>query len=94
MTTTTIRMPEDLKARVAAAAEKTGTTPHGFVLAAIAEKTEQTELRDQFDTDAETRYSHIVESGKTISWDAMRAYLEQRVAGKSVKRPSAQKLAR
>ena len=94
MTTTTIRMPEDLKARVAAAAKKAGTTPHGFVLAAIEEKAEQTELRSQFETDAEARYSHIVESGKTISWDAMRTYLEQRVAGKSVKRPAARKLAR
>ena len=94
MTTTTIRMPEDLKARVAAAAERTGTTPHGFVLAAIVEKAEQTELRDQFESVAETRYSRIVDSGKTISWEAMRAYLEQRVAGKSVKRPVARKLAR
>jgi len=94
MTTTTIRMPEDLKARVAAAAKKAGTTPHGFVLAAIAEKAERTELRGQFEAAAEARYADIVDSGKTISWDAMRAYLEQRVAGKSVKRPAARKLAR
>ena len=94
MTTTTIRMPEDLKARVAAAAEKTGTTPHGFVLAEIAEKAEQTELRDQFESGAEARYSRIVDSGKAISWDAMRVYLEQRVVGKSGKPPTARKLAR
>ena len=94
MTTTTIRMPEDLKARVAAAAKRSGTTSHGFMLDAIAEKAEQAELRADFDTVAEARYARIVDSGKTIPWDAMRHYLEQRLAGKAVKRPAARKLAR
>ena len=94
MTTTTIRMPEDLKARVASAARRSGTTPHGFMLEAIAEKAEQAELRADFDTVAEERYARIVDSGKTVSWDKMRGYLEQRLAGKSLKRPLARKLAR
>lgn len=94
VSTTTIRMPEDLKARVAAAAKRSGTTPHGFMLAAIAEKAEQAELRADFDAVAEARYARIVDSGKSISWNEMRGYLEQRLAGKSVKRPSARKLAR
>lgn len=94
MTTTTIRMPEDLKARVAAAAKRSGMTPHGFMLDAIAEKAEQAELRADFDAVAEARYARIVDSGKTVSWQEMRKYLEQRLAGKSVKRPAARKLAR
>ena len=94
MTTTTIRMPEDLKARVAAAAKRSGTTSHGFMLNAIAEKAEQAELRADFDTVAEKRYARIVDSGETIPWEAMRHYLEQRLAGNSVKRPAARKLAR
>jgi len=94
MTTTTIRMPDDLKARVAAAAKRSGTTPHGFMLEAIAEKAEQAELRADFDTLAEDRYARIVDSGKTVSWSEMRGYLEQRLAGSSVKRPPARKLAR
>ena len=44
MPTTTIRLPEDLKARVAVAAKRSGMTPHGFMLEAIAEKTEQENL--------------------------------------------------
>lgn len=94
MTTTTLRIPEDLKARVAAAAKRSGTTSHGFMLDAIAQMAEQAELRDDFDTVAEKRYARIVDSGKTIPWDAMRHYLEQRLAGKPVKRPIARKLAR
>ena len=94
MSTTTIRLPESLKARVAAAAKRSGTTTHGFILDAIAEKTEQEDLRAAFDADAEERYAHIVATGKTIPWQEMRGYLEERLAGKEVKRPVARKLAR
>lgn len=94
MSTTTIRMPDDLKARVVAAAKRSGTTPHGFMLEAIAEKAQQAELRADFDTVAEDRYARIVDTGKSVPWNEMRVYLEQRLAGKSVKRPLARKLAR
>ncbi|NCT87817.1 CopG family transcriptional regulator [Stenotrophomonas acidaminiphila] len=36
--TTTIRLPDELKARIAEMAKETGMTPHGFILEAIAEK--------------------------------------------------------
>ena len=94
MSTTTIRLPEELKARVAAAAKRSGTTTHNFILEAIAKKTEQDDLRADFDAVAEERYAHIVATGKTIPWQEMRGYLEDRVAGKKVKRPVARKLAR
>jgi predicted transcriptional regulator len=94
MSTTTIRLPENLKARVAAAAKRAGTTTHGFILDAIAEKAEQEEMRAVFDAEAEDRYARIVATGKTIPWQEMRGYLEDRLAGKEVKRPVARKLAR
>lgn len=37
MSTTTIRLPEELKVRIARAAEQAGTTAHHFILEAIAE---------------------------------------------------------
>jgi predicted transcriptional regulator len=94
MSTTTIRLPEDLKARVAAAAERAGTTAHGFILEAIAEKADQAERRTDFHDVAEKRYADLVASGKTIAWEKMRSYLEDRTAGKKVARPAAKKLGR
>lgn len=94
MSTTTIRLPEDLKASVAAAAERSGKTSHSFILEAIAEKVEQEQRRSDFDDVAEKRFAGIVASGKTIAWNDMRAYLEKRLAGKSARRPAARKLAR
>ena len=94
MPTTTIRLPEDLKARIAVAATRAGTTSHNFILQAIAEKAEQEELRSDFNQVAEERYARIVATGKTISWQEMRNYLEQRVEGKKAKQPAAKKMAR
>lgn len=94
MPTTTIRLPDDLKARVAAAAKQAGTTAHAFILAAIAEKAEQAERRADFDAVAETRYARIAATGKTIPWQEMRGYLEARIAGKVAKRPVGRRLAR
>lgn len=94
MSTTTIRLPKELKARVAAAAERAGNTPHGFILEAIAEKTDQAERRADLHEVAQTRYSGLLSSGKTIPWEKMRSYLEARVAGKRVARPRARKPSR
>ncbi len=94
MTTTTIRLPDELKARVAAAAKRAGTTSHNFILEAIAEKAALADQRAEFDAVAEQRYARIVESGKTIPWSEMRGYLEDRLAGKAAKRPAARKLAK
>ena len=94
MSTTTIRLPKSLKTRVAVAAERAGTTAHGFILEAIAEKADREAQSADFLDTAEQRYANIVASGKTIPWKKMRAYLEDRVAGKTAVRPQARKLAR
>lgn len=94
MSTTTIRLPEALKLRIAEVAKRTGTTAHAFILDAIAEKAAQEEQRAEFDAVAEARYARIVETGKTIAWKDMRGYLENRLAGKAAQRPQARKLAK
>ena len=94
MSTTTIRLPDDFKTRIAVAAKRTGSTAHSFILDAIAEKIAQEEKLSNFNDLADTRYATIVSSGRTIPWDQMRGYLEDRLAGKKVSRPLPRKLAR
>ena len=94
MSTTTIRIPEDLKARVTNVAKRAGTTPHSLILEAISDRVNQEERRGDFNELADTRYAHIIATGKTISWNEMRGYLEDRLAGKTTTRPVARKLAR
>jgi len=94
MSTTTIRLPDELKDRVAAAAEKTGKTTHSFIIEAIAEKTDAEERRSHFHEIAEKRYAGIVATGETIPWSEMRPYLAGRVTGKKTRSPAPRKLAR
>ncbi len=94
MSTTTIRLPDDLKARVATAAKKAGKSAHSFILEAIAEKADDAERYSEFHALADQRFAAIAGSGKTIPWSEMRAYLEERVAGKKPRRPLPRKLAR
>lgn len=91
MSTTTIRLPDELKARIAIAAERAGKTTHSFILEAIAEKAELEELRADFDAEADARFAQIVSSGETIPWSEMRQYLADRLAGKKVPNPVAKK---
>ena len=92
MSTTTIRLPDDLKARVARAAKSAGTTSHNFILEAIAEKTGDQELRADFQAGAAQRLAKFMADGKTIPWADMRRYLEGRAAGKPSARPRARRV--
>jgi predicted transcriptional regulator len=94
MSTTTIRLSKELKDRVARAAERAGTTSHGFILEAIAEKAELEERKATFIETAEERYAGIVTSGKTIAWSEMRQYLERRISGSPARRPKPRRIAR
>jgi predicted transcriptional regulator len=89
MSTTTIRLPEELKERIARAAERAGKSTHSFILEALAEKADSEELRTAFESEAEARFANILSSGKTIPWADMRHYLEESAAGKQPPRPVA-----
>lgn len=94
MSTTTIRIEDDLKARVAAAAERAGKTPHAFILEAITQTVEQTELDEDFHRLADERWGRVLATGRTVPWSEAKAYLEERALGKKVRRPSARKPSR
>jgi len=94
MSTTTIRIEDDLKARVAAAAERAGKTAHAFILDAIAQTVEQVELDDDFHRVADERWAKVLATGKTVPWNEAKAYLEARSRGERPRKPSARKLGR
>ena len=94
MPTTTIRIEDDLKARIAAAAQHAGKTAHAFMLDAISQTVEQVELDNAFNTLADQRWANIQASGKTVPWDDAKAYLAARAGGESARKPAARKLAK
>lgn len=94
MSTTTIRLDEALKARVAEAAERSGKTAHAFILDAIAQTVEQAEFEAAFQRMADERWEKLLASGKTVAWDDAKGYLESRARGERVRKPVARKFAR
>lgn len=94
MSTTTIRIADELKARVAAAAHRTGKTAHSFILDAIAQTVEQVELDEEFHRLADERWAKVLSTGKTVSWEDAKGYLEARARGEEVRKPAARKLKR
>lgn len=91
MSTTTIRIEDDLKARLAAAAERAGKTTHAFILEAIVQTVEQSELDAEFHRVADSRWAQALATGKTVPWDEAKAYLEARARGERPRKPSARK---
>lgn len=94
MSTTTIRIEDDLKARVAAAAERAGKTAHAFIVEAIQQTVEQVELDEEFHRVADERWAKLLATGKTLPWDDAKAYLEARAQGDRPRKPAARKLGR
>ena len=91
MTTTTIRLEDELKARVAAAAERAGKTTHAFIRDAIVQTVEQAELDDAFHRLADERWTSILATGKTVNWDDTKNWLVARSRGEHPPRPASRK---
>ncbi|HMZ85698.1 MAG TPA: DUF1778 domain-containing protein [Giesbergeria sp.] len=89
MSTTTIRLEDELKARINAAAAQAGKTAHAFILDSLAQTVEQVELDNAFHAVAEERWARIRATGQTVAWDDAKAYLASRAQGKRPRKPSA-----
>ena len=91
MPTTTIRIDEDLKARVAAAAAREGKTAHAFIVDAIAQSVDQVELDDAFRHLADERWAKVLATGKTVPWDDAKSWIEARARGERISKPVSRK---
>lgn len=85
MSTTTIRSGDELKARIAAAAQREGKSAHAFIVDAIAQAVAQSELDEEFHRVAEKRWAKLLATGQTVSLDSARVHLDARL---KLERPS------
>lgn len=92
MTTTTIRLEDDLKARVAAAAKREGKSAHAFILDAIAQTVEQAEFAEELRRVAQVRWTKVLGTGKTVSWDDAKSYLRAQAVDGRAHKPAARKV--
>ncbi|MBA3903154.1 MAG: hypothetical protein C0522_05695 [Rhodocyclaceae bacterium] len=89
MTTTSLKLPDELKQRASKAAKKQGMTPHAFMVSAIEQAATVAEQRAAFVAEAEAARKSMLKTGKGYDADAVHAYLRDRVAGRKTARPKA-----
>lgn len=78
MSTTSIRIPDEIKERVALAAKQSGTSVHNFMVQAIIEKAEQQECLTAFNQLAEQRLDKLLATGNALDWSQVREQLQKR----------------
>lgn len=89
MTTTSLKLPDELKQRAAVAAQRQGVSPHAFMVQAIEQAAIAAERRAGFVADALAAREQMLASGKGYDADEVHAYLKARVAGRKAAKPKA-----
>jgi len=87
--TTTLKLPEELKARITAAAQASGKSPHAFMVEALETQARLTEMRQSFINDAIASAAEVDAGGALYAMEDVQSYILARTAGKAAKRPKA-----
>ncbi len=85
--TATIKVPPALKSRIAKVAEKSGRTPHAFMLAALERETAREERVEELVSEALAADAEIDAGGAIYAAEDVHAWIERLAAGKKPKRP-------
>jgi predicted transcriptional regulator len=89
MSTTSLKLPDELKQRAATAAQELGVSTHAFMVEAIRQAADAVEQRSQFVAEAIAARAEMLQSGLGHDADEVRAYLRARLNDKQAPRPDA-----
>ena len=89
MSTTTLKLHDELKQRAVAVAQHQGVSPHAFMVQAIEMATQAAEQRAEFVTAALAARETVLATGKGYDADEVHAYIKARLDGEKVAKPRA-----
>jgi predicted transcriptional regulator len=84
---TSIKLPEDLKKRIARAVKGTEQSAHAFMVEAIRQETERTEKRRGFLADAYAAHAEFQRSGTGYALAEVKAYYRAKLQGRRSRKP-------
>ncbi|MBS0338572.1 MAG: hypothetical protein JSS40_17575 [Proteobacteria bacterium] len=87
MATTTLKLPEDLKERIAPLADAAGKTPHAWMVEALASQAEMAEKRSAFMREADERLTRFEQTRAAYRAEDVHRYFLALAAGKKTARP-------
>ena len=79
MTTTTLRIEDTLRQRIARLAKVLEQTPHNFMLEALAQKVDEAEWKLSIQCEAQQRDAALQAGEPGVEWHEMRTYLRNRL---------------
>jgi len=88
---TTLKLPSELKDRVADAAQAAGQSPHAFMVEAIEAQTRLAERRREFISSALEAEREVAQSGLVYDGDEVLSYLQSKLSGQPERRPRRRK---
>lgn len=83
MSTTTLRIEDTLRERIARLAQAYGQTPHNFMLEALAQKADEVEWKLSLQREAQQRDAALQAGESGMEWHEMRTYLRDRLSAKA-----------
>lgn len=89
MSTTSLKLSDELKQRAASAAQELGISPHAFMVDAIRQAADAVEQRAQFVAQAAAARAEMLQNGLGHDADEVRTYLRQRIRDKHIPQPDA-----
>ena len=84
---TTLKLPPELKQRIAKVVEGTGQTPHAFMVEAIRQQTENAEKRREFVAAARRAHEDVERTGRAYDWEEVRDYHRAMLQGRKATKP-------
>jgi predicted transcriptional regulator len=91
---TTLKVPDDLRARLAEQAEAEGITPHAYMLEALKEKADRSDRRRDYLAAGASAMQKYERTGVAYAMEDVERYILGIAAGKKVRRPKPVKATR
>jgi predicted transcriptional regulator len=88
-TSTTLKLPEALKERIAPLAEAAGKTPHAWMVDALEAQAALAEMREAFLAEGQAAADAIDAGGPLYAAEEVHAYIAARATGQPARRPRA-----
>ena len=82
VSTTSLKLPDEIKLQAANAAKDLGITTHAFMVEAIKQASVNAELRRSFIEDANNARKQVTQEGKVHEAEKVFKHLKARIAGK------------
>src|SRR5688572_17341418 len=93
-TTTSLKLPDELKEKISTLAQGVAQTPHAYMVEAIAEKVARDEKRRSFLDDAKKSQEEVERTGTVYAHDDVMRWFLAKAKGKPARKPRPVKLKR